>query len=483
MAVWKRAVLYLSRKRGRTILLVVLMFAMACFIMVGISLKNSADKEIINLRKNLGTGFVLEADIDNEVYYKTADTNYSSLIYAGPKITPKMIEQILSVDGVTDYSIDSLVQLVYTNLELRPGLWAIDGPDEYDSIEKVEVKSHSTWIWPCSNGELQRYFRTGAITISSGRNIQEGDRFKAVISESLAQKNGVSVGDTFTVETKEGNFRLSDSPSNTWGVPVELEIVGVFRMNFTQATSEYTPECGYMENNIYSDLVTNDVLEENLTVMYPKDEDYLKVTFFVEEPDRIEEIMQQVRTMDEVNVNGLLLSVDNTAYKAAAKPYEQIRIFATILLASSTIGIGVILYLVMRLWVQGRMHEAGILLSLGIGRRKIIGQMLLESLIAAVAALMLSLVLSGIIVDKCKNLAEQVTAPKEGVEAYDAEVNYWSEPVVNQVSAEKVELEYGVSGYEVILMIVLVCGVSSVSVLLAAIKITDIEPMRLLSSM
>lgn len=483
MAVWKRAILYLSRKRGRTILLVILMFAMACFVMVGISLKNSADREISNLRKNLGTGFVLEADIDNEVYYKAADTSYSSLIYAGPKVTPELIEQILTVDGVTDYSIDSQVHAVYTNLELRPGLWADCTPNRDDSIEKLEVRRHSTWLRPCAKGELQVNFRTGAIEISEGRNIQEDDQFKAVISEWLARENGLSVGDTIRVETKEANHIPSNTPLKTWGDPVELEIVGLFHMNFTQASSKHIAETGFMENNIYSDMRTNAVLEKNLTEVFAEDEDYTKVTFFVENPERVEEVMQQVGAMEEVSVDGLLLSADDTAYKASAKPYEQIRTFAMILLVSGMIGIGIILYLVMRLWVQGRMHEAGILLSLGVGRRKIVGQMLAENLTVAAIALVLALMLSGTIVDKCMSFAEQVTAPKAGEKAYKAEVNYWSEPVVNQVSAEKVELGHDASGYELILTVAFVCGASSLSVLFASIKITDIEPRRLLSSM
>ena len=483
MAVWKRAILYLSRKRGRTILMALLMFAMFCSVLTGISLKNNAEKEINNLRRNLGTGFILEADIENEVYYKTADTSYSSLIYAGPKVTPEMIEKILAVDGVTDYSIDSLVQLVYMDLDLKEGMWAISTTNKYATLEMLEVKRHSTWLRPCATGDLHTNFRTGAIEISQGRNIQEGDKFKAVISEWLAEKNGLSVGDFFTVEIKEGNHSFSDNPQKTWGEPVELEIVGVFHMNFTQASSDYITECGLMENIIYTDLNTNTVLDENLTVMFPKEEDYTKVTFFVEDPTKIEEVMQQVGAMEEVNVDGLLLSADDTAYKASAKPYEQIGTFAMILLASGMIGFGIILYLVMRLWVRGRMHEAGILLSLGVGRRKIVGQMLVESLTVAAAASILSLLLSGTIVDKCMTFAEQVTTPKAGEEAYKAEVNYWSQPVVNQVSAEKVELEYDASGYELLLTVVLLCGVSSVSVLFASIKITDIEPKKLLRSM
>lgn len=483
MAVWKRAMLYLLRKKGRGMLLIVLIFMMSCFIMIGISLKVSADREISNLRKNLGTGFVLESDVDNQVYYKTADTSYSSLIYAGPKITPEMIKRILDVDGVTDYSIDSLEQMAYTDLNLKPGRWTDSTPSGNFSLAELEVMRHTTWIRPCEKGDLEKNFRTGAVEISQGRNIQSGDRCKAVISEWLAKENGLSIGDTFIIETKEGNYRPSDEPAKTWGEPIELEIVGIFHTNFVQAISEYTPEKGIMENNIYTDLYTYDIIEENLTVMFPKNEDYIKVTFFVQDPEETEKIMRQVGALEEVNVDGLLLSADDTAYKASAKPYGQIRTFAMILFIAGAVGMGIILYLVMRLWVQGRMHEAGILISLGMGRRNVIGQMLAESLTAAAAALILAAALSGTVVDKCMDFAEQATEPKANAEIYEAEVDYWQNPVVTQVSAEKAELEHGVSGYEIILMGILVCGVSSVSVLLAAIRIMDIEPKKLLRSM
>lgn len=448
-------------------------------------MKNSVDTEMENIKKNLGTGFILEADINNEVYYKAADISYGSLVYSGAKITQKLIEQILEVPGVTEYSIESLLDLVYTDLNLRPGGWSdrMHSPHKNFPLKDVEIWMHSTWVRPCAEGKLHTNFRTGALEITEGRNIQKSDKFKAVISEYLAKENQLSVGDTFTVETKEGNHCSSDTPAKTWGDPVELEVVGVFHMNFTQPSSEYTHEDGYMENNIYTDLHTHEVLSENLTVMFPREEDHTKVIFFVEDPEKMEEVMQQVAAIEEVNADGLLLSIDDTAYQASSKPYGQIRAFAVTLLMVGLVGIGIILYLVMKLWVQSRMHEAGILLSLGVGKRKIIGQMLVENLMVAAAALMLSLLLSGIMVDKCMNIAEQVTKPKGGEEAYKVELSYTNELIVNQVSAKKVELEHDISGYEMVLTVVLVCGVSSLSVLLAAIKITDIEPKRLLRSM
>ena len=56
---------------------------------------------------------------------------------------------------------------------------------------------------------------------------------------------------------------------------------------------------------------------------------------------------------------------------------------------------GIVLYLLVRLWIQGRRREIGILRSVGIGKKEILGQMLAESLAVSIAALVLAAVLSG----------------------------------------------------------------------------------------
>ena len=117
MSCWKRALLYLGRKRGRTLLLTALLFAMSCFVLVGIFLKNSADRETELLRQSLGSGFILEADLSNELYYETRDGGgYTYSAFVGPDVTKEMLEQIMSMDGVVDYSAN-LSDSVWVALE------------------------------------------------------------------------------------------------------------------------------------------------------------------------------------------------------------------------------------------------------------------------------------------------------------------------------------------------------------------------------
>lgn len=485
MSIWKRATSYLVRKKGQSILMITLMFVMCCLAFVGISLESNAVTELENLRRSMGSGFVLKADIDNMGYYEPSQVNSNAKIYKGPVVTDEFIDQILCIDGVTGYDIETLFTPVWSELKLRPGLWANSQGDGYLSKEKEELWMKTTLAWSCQDGEMQKNFRTGALTISAGRNIRKEDRFKVVISEWLAKENGLSVGDTITVMLKEGAYQPTNDPLKTWGEPIELEIVGLFRMNFEQKVSEYTSESDYMENIIYSDMETYMKTTEILKKYMPEGEisenAYTKVSFLVEEPKRIDTIMEKVKAMGEAE--GLRVLPDDTAYKAASKPYAQIQFFSRALLAVGIGGMGVLLYLLMRLRIQGRIHEAGILLSVGIGKGKIVGQMLVENLMVSVIAVVLAVLLSGVFVDTCAGFAERITAPKKGGEAYEMEISKVGDIEVSKTASDRAELEHHASGRAILLGVVLVCGVSGVSVLFASIKITDMEPRRLLNFM
>ena len=73
MSYMKRAVLYLKRKKGRAIAMLLLLFLMSCSVLVGVSFKESTEKEIERLRQSLTLGFLLKVDTRNEVYFKTFD--------------------------------------------------------------------------------------------------------------------------------------------------------------------------------------------------------------------------------------------------------------------------------------------------------------------------------------------------------------------------------------------------------------------------
>ena len=61
----KRAILHLTRKKGRTLLLSIYLVTMAVLILISFSFKNAAEKELTRLLQTFGTGFVLKIDAEN----------------------------------------------------------------------------------------------------------------------------------------------------------------------------------------------------------------------------------------------------------------------------------------------------------------------------------------------------------------------------------------------------------------------------------
>ena len=481
MNIWKRAGLYLIRKKYRSILLILLLFVMATLTVAGNSMRASAGQEIDMIRKNLGSSFVIAADTNNQsLYEEQHDQEYSYSIFTGKRITPQLVEEIISKEGVIDYEIKSSIK-VWSNLRLREASWSDFTPIPEISEEQAKLWSESPNAIICGNGETNVNFRTGAFSIISGRNVLKDDQSAIVISEYLAEKNNLSVGDPVVLETKTGHYGPSDNPFETLGNPVNVKIVGIFSVNFQQEVDMFTNESECAENFLFIDQYSGSILRNNLRELYPGENTYNEVTFFVDNPENLEAVLENVKA--QVDLSGLNVSLDDSAYSASIKPLRQIEIFSTVLLVAGTIGCAVILYLILSLWIKTRIHEIGILLSIGINKRKIIGQMLLECATVVSLSLVLSIAAAPYAADLFFHIAEEATAPKEGQESYIVEKEYGNPlPSINKVSSEKVELISKISWTNYVVLIILAYAISSLSVLAASVQIMKISPKTLLQS-
>ena len=499
MNIRKRAGLYLIRKKGRAALLFCLLFLMSINILIGFSLKESTERELDRLRLSMASGFILKANMDNEMYKEVTDygNGATSTHYAGPMVTDEMIEKVLSLDGVEDYSLINEIHVAWTNLTLRPGLYAGMEPDPNPNPndlfpcteETLELDRHSTDVYACRNGKHHKNFRTGALAITEGRNLETEDHFKAVISDWLAEKNRLVVGDTIVLETKEGNYDITEKPLKRLGEAVTVEIAGLFHANFSQPSSDMTLEHCYVENIIYVDEDTYLKLQDNLKEharyqdIAESYEEHNEVEFLVKDPAQIDSIMQQIRNRDDIDLENIELETDSSAYEASAGPYRGIRIFSMALLALGLCGMGVILYLLIHLWMQGRRHEVGIYRSVGMKKREILGQMLIECFAVSFAALALAFLLAGPAAAGCADAAKRLAAPKEKQETYIVKVDKYLLPQIKKTSSDEVVLDSSVSVRAMGFAVLFVCGISGASVLVSFSKINSIELKNLLQQM
>lgn len=494
MSLTKRVLLYLLRKRGRSILLMVIIFIMSTFLLVGISVKSSADQAAEELRKSIGSSFILEVDDDNPSNYgpPVEKDGYSYLPFIGPVIGQDLIEEIMKIDGVSDCYTD-VSKLIWTELELRPGAWAEEvqyyqeHPEHLEqhhtTMDQVMLFAGQTSLYCCSNGALHSFFRNGSLEISNGRNIQTEDSFRAVISEELAQRNGLQVGDSFIVENKEGLYKPSDETFKTWGQPICLTVVGFFHTNFVQEASPYTFEDGYAENIIFTDMKTSQQIDANLQkngMGAALNEGCGKVTFFVNDPNMLDQVLAEVRSIGRIN--GLLLKLDDVAYRASAEPLQEMSGLSSFLIITSILGVLIILYLILNMWIKSRKREIGILLSMGIKKISIRFQLMLECALTGVAALILSFSIAGYTINGFGKFTEQMAAPDVQEDQYDVEVDARFNMEIEKVSAEAVRLDYTLDIRNVVLITVLVLGISAGSVCLASLQLLRRKPKDILSS-
>ena len=102
MNTFKRAILYLTRKRGRTAILLIVFVVMAVFSMVCLSINRAAENELNKLSETMSSSFTVEMDMDTVLNIgppPPEDLHY---------LTPEVIEQIETTDGVSAVSYTHL---------------------------------------------------------------------------------------------------------------------------------------------------------------------------------------------------------------------------------------------------------------------------------------------------------------------------------------------------------------------------------------
>lgn len=473
MGFMKRAFLYVTQKRGKSILLFIILLAMATFVLTGLSVEKAARVTQNNLRYALGGEFEVEPDYsENNPYYRMetdAEGNFS--IYTERPITLEMIDQVMGTAGIQNY--DGMSQcLVATRLEVFSGTVPVK--------DKYRDRVYARFVTGTQNS---RFFHDGTLKLVEGSHVPAAGGHVAVISRDLAAKNSLNIGDSLTLETENGGR-------------TEIKIIGLFEVAkqvpaFTSVTS-----FDKLENQIFSGIQAYQELLSGSAAGYQS------VIFGVDDPARLDEIVSNLKNNGAIDWRAFKVETNNKTYQAAAAPLEKCKTLMTTVLLLIVAGSAVVLSLILTLWTKSRIHETGILLSIGIRKTGIIGQYLAEVLMIAVFAFGLSFFTGNLIAGRIGNSllqaqtesAEEQAGPQNGNGfqiAMKSDANQENvvingdgnggEPVRKNAVVEPLNVEIGpdvmaelyLIGFA---MIVLSAGISSASVM-------RLKPREILSKM
>ena len=239
------------------------------------------------------------------------------------------------------------------------------------------------------DSQLTDVFLNEEYTLLAGRHIQPEDENKILISAELAAENSLEVGDVLTLthaglDQQDGVY-IDTIPEKT--VFAEVEIVGIFQCDGA-ADSADSPTAGKAANHIYSDshLLVN--LQEQQEGNYEGE-----IAFYIADPLELDTLLERVEDIDSIDWDNHILRENDFQYEQIAGQLKNLQNLAVALITIASALSIVILMLILMMRLRGRIHEAGIYLSVGKSKAEIIGQFALETWVLLFAGFLLAFLL------------------------------------------------------------------------------------------
>ena len=350
----KRAYLYITRKKVRTILLFSIILIMATLLIVCFSINSSSNMANANVKKGLKCGFTVNA--------KTLENGLDESI----------VNQILNIDGITDsYNLRSYTVSEYrdTNenkLKTRDDV----GLKVYENAGRVVGDRYS---------EKDNYFTEEGFKLINGEHITPDKKQVALVHEDFANRNNLGIGDYILLNNVEGNE-----------IGVEVQIIGIFTSTRKSDTEEYMDTTNLFENIIFTDLNTSSKL------IYETDSNSQYGDFEVDDPGELDNLISEMKKIENVNWESCVITKNDSNFKNTKEALEGIqKIVSTAIIVIFIISI-ILIVLILNLWTKHRINEIAILLSIGISKKDIILQQIIEILMVSLPAFAFSLVTSSI---------------------------------------------------------------------------------------
>ena len=355
MGTTKRAFLYVTRKKGKSILLFFILLIMSTFVLTGLSTQKASQEAQKNLREALGGEFYVSVELsESNPYFRRVDDGEGALdLYTELPVTRDMINAIMEIGGIEKYDA-SAQTLVSTNLTIFPGNVPLKG--------ELNNKIYARTV---AGTENNSFFQSGIMELTEGKHITGNESNAAVISRDMADQNSLQIGDSISLQADE---------------EAEVRIIGIYEIRKPDPAYASVVTYEKLENQIFIDTSALQDLFGDMPM------GFYEVAFSVYDPAQLDSIMSEVKGLSAIDWRAFEVAADNQTYLDAAAPLQKLQALVSSIIWVIALVSAVILSLILTMWGRSRIHETGLFLSLGIGKMRIIGQYLAEVLMIAVIA-------------------------------------------------------------------------------------------------
>ena len=340
---YQRAWAYVSRKRVRVGLLFLILSLITTAVLAVFAIQISTQQVQDKLLSLSNAGFQLQGQG----------------LQAGMKESD--ISQVAQVEGIADvqYQSEGLAKFESGQvIQAQQAVQRDQGDDIFNQLLSIQGRQDS---------QTDLDFASGALTLSQGRHLTPDDKDKVMVHEAFAEANKLQLGDKISLK----GTQLTEGGEAKDGEAKEFEVVGIYSFKlsetFTGLSSDLT------ENRLYTDYASSQALYGRQAGDYQVRLAQYRVT----NPKELDQVISRVKALS-LDWDQTQLTANSQAFDQVAAPIASFQSLMTLMTGAVLVVSVITLFLVLLFCLRERVHEFGILLSIGISKGQIIGQILLE---------------------------------------------------------------------------------------------------------
>ena len=405
----QRAVRYVRRKPSKSFLLTVTFFLIGNLVILGLGVSQAADNAKILTRKKMRA--IVSYEVDYNAFWQYADSLSDSDEMEAAYRNPPRIDRDIAISLTDDPRVVAFNYMT-TNITYAKDIEHVPLGNEDSNSGDDDYVQPNLMIYANLFPDMLE-IHEGTYTITEGRwytqNEIDDAAQVAVITEELADQNGLRVGDTISLQMLSPNdYKNYTDAYVAAGITeeallTEFEIVGIYSTledvdpnaeGFRWMSPYESPK-----NRIQIPMTTMaDLAVESYETNIKVHPDWYDANS-VSSDDTREQAMSPGRVIylldDPLNVDAFvadnqsrlgeytMLNANNETFKKMARPLDTMSFFAGIVVWIVVVNAIVIISLVTALTLKTREYEIGVLLSIGVSKIKIVLQLFLELIIVA----------------------------------------------------------------------------------------------------
>lgn len=386
----KCLILECTRKPIKSFCLFLIMTIIFIGTLIGIQVYHSADYSKEKALEQIGAYILLELKDE----YKDEKQNITDDM-------KRKIGELDYVNGINQSVVEYAIPVNFLNSKKYTG-------GKYPDVDKrsyqdfIDLTPDSVIIDANLDCTLIDDFRLGKSELIKGENVSSENK-GVVIEQTLAELNDLEIGDKIVL-------------TSIHDMEVETEIKGIYK---TKASFDLTPDNMIGEavfamspyNKIYASL------EVGLQ-LYEKKEEELSLCIYVDQVSNVQKVGNKIKELEfDWNKYGLF-NMTSTMYGMKCEQIEAISNYAKIIYVYSILIGAIILSLVLSVYVKYYCYDAGIFISIGASKGRIVLQYLSSILIIMAGSAFVSIVCSLILGHKVVDFFDVQTQSNYIVQSY-----------------------------------------------------------------